>query len=294
MEGSAQSTTLEGGTQSTTLQGGTQSTTLQGGTQSTTLQGGTQSTTLQGGTQSTMLQGGTGATMLQGGTGSTMIQAQVKKDAGPLNVLILLDASQTMGQGMDNVLPSKQEQKMAVAKRVLKTTLQAIPVDVNVGLRVFGQSFNNAGSDCRQTALLVPIGKNNHQAIIDEIEPLTPKGMTPLAYTLMQAQRDFAGLPGERHIVLISDGFETCGGDPCSYIKRLSAMGYAMKVDIIGMGLKHDKIARDHLNCITQASGGHYYDADTAGELADHLKQSMLDAAGQGEVSGVVISKTHR
>ena len=273
--------------QSSTLQGGTQSTMLQGGAGSTTLQGGTQSTMLQGNTQSTMLKGGAGSTLLQGGTGSTMIKGQAKMDAGPMNVLILLDSSQTMGQGMDNVLPSKQEQKMAADKRVLKSTLQVIPADVNVGLRVFGQKFDNTSSDCTQTALLVPIGKNNRQMIVDEVEQLTPKGMTPLALTLMQAERDFEGLPGQRHVILISDGFETCGGDPCTYIKRLSAMGYNMKIDIIGMGLKHDKIARDHLNCITQASGGHYYDADTADNWQTSLSKACWMPSDKAKCPGL-------
>jgi len=115
--------------------------------------------------------------------------------------------------------------------------------------------------------------------------------MTPLAYTLMKASGDFRGLDGINHGVLISDGMETCGGDPCAYIRKLIAAAFKLKIDIIGVGLKRDRIAKEHLSCITEASGGRYYDADTAARLAQGLKDSVLRAVGEGKVSGRVLTK---
>jgi hypothetical protein len=289
--GGSQSTTLQGGSEKVTLEGGTQSTTLEGGTQSTTLEGGTQSTMLQGGTQSTTLQGGTGAAMLQLGTDKTMIQGGVQREE-QLNILLLMDSSHSMDEALDGSTSEKLDKKITVAKHVLEDTIQVIPSEIYVGLRIFGQSFkNDSTSDCQQSVLTVPIGPRNRKAIVDSVRQLRPSGLTPLAFTLMNAERDFRGLPGIHHVILISDGMETCGGDPCTYIKRLSALGIKMKVDIVGFGLKHDKAAREQLNCIAESSGGHYYDAETAGQLRDSIKESVKRAMGNAKVCGKVITR---
>lgn len=220
-----------------------------------------------------------------------MIQGGVEREA-QLNILLLMDSSHSMDEALDGTVSDNAEKKISVAKRVLEETLQAIPPDICVGLRVFGQSFqNDPYYDCQQSVLTVPIGPNNRKAIIQSVRQLRPFGLTPLAYTLMNAQRDFHGLSGVHHVVLISDGVETCGGDPCTYIKRLTAMGIEMKVDIIGFGLKHDEVAKAHLNCIAQSSGGQYFDAHTAGQLRDSIKRSLEKAAGQAKVSGRVITR---
>jgi Ca-activated chloride channel family protein len=264
------------------LQDNTQSTTLQSGTQSTTLNTGTQSTTLQTGTQSTTLHTGTESALIQGGTKSALIQGQVNEETGPINVLFLVDCSYSMKEG----LGLGGSQKMEAAKQVLENALVRIPTDINLGLRVFGQSFSNDPYiDCQQSALLVPIGQGNRRAIIERVRQVHPFGLTPLTYALMQAERDFHGMPGTKTIILISDGAETCGGNPCEYIKRLAQMGIKMKIDIVGMGLKHEFSARNQLNCIASASGGKYYDANTAAELVDSISQSVSKA-----ISGRIIS----
>jgi Mg-chelatase subunit ChlD len=270
-----------------------QSTPLQTGTQSTTLQTGTQSTTLQTGTQSITLQTGTQSTALQGGAYGTILQANIKRQGGPVNILILVDASRSMNESLKSGLANfmgmsdKTTQKMDAAKIVLQNTLARIPQDINLGLRVFGQGFdNNPMTDCTKSVLLVPLGKNNRRLIRDAVSGLKPFGLTPLTYALLQAERDLRDLPGTKTVILISDGVDTCGGDPCELIRKMEAMGIHIKVDIVGLGLKGDANARDQLNCISEASGGKFYDANTAGELLDSINVSVRQA-----IQGKVITK---
>lgn len=264
------------------IQGTASSTTLEGGTQSTTLQGGTQSTTLQGGTQSTTLQGGTASTTIQGGTQAAMIQAGVERESGPVNILFLVDASYSMKEKLGGA-----DQKIDAAKAVMQNALARIPTDINLGLRVFGQGFSNDPSiDCQQSALLVPIGQGNRRAIIEQVRQVKPFGLTPLTFALMQAEHDLRPLRGPRTLILITDGAETCGGNPCQYVRRLHELGIKVKVDIVGLGLKRDRDARDQLNCIAQASGGKYYDANTAAELIESVSRSVSKA-----ISGRVLTK---
>ncbi len=236
----------------------------------------------QGGAQSTNLQGGTQSATLQGGTQGELIQGKVEQESGPVNVLILIDSSYSMKEKLGG-----GEAKMISAKHVLESTLARIPPDVNLGLRVFGQGYTGSPDiDCQQSALLVPIGHGNRRSIIEQVRQLRPYGLTPLTYALMQAERDLRQVEGSKTVILISDGAETCGGDPCAYIARLRACGVKLKVDIVGLGMWRERTARSQLNCIAERSGGKYYDANTAAELADSIS-SMVHAA----LSGRVITK---
>lgn len=259
---------------------------LTGGTQSTTLQTGTQNTTLQVGTESTTLQVGTESTTLQVGTSGTLIQAGVEREGGPVNLLFLVDASHSMIEKIPSGDGYKEE-KMDGAKRVLQQTIANLPPDIHVGLRVFGQGFSNDPySDCQQSALLVPIGRNNRRAVIEKVRELRAHGLTPLTYALTQAENDLRYCNGPKTIILISDGAETCGGDPCAYIDRLAQLGVKIKVDIVGLGLKRDKDAKEQLGCIARVSGGKYYDANTAAELVNSISNSVKQA-----LSGKVLTK---
>lgn len=243
---------------------------------------------LRAGTESTMLQTGTESTTLQGGTEGALIQGGVERVGGPVTILILVDCSQSMKDKISsNYGGSEREQKMDAAKRVLQSTMARIPPDVRIGMRVFGQALSmNPNSDCQQSALLVPIGTGNRRSIIDQIRGIRPAGMTPLTYGLMQSEQDLRYVEGTKTLILISDGAETCGGDPCAYIEKLSRVGVKIKIDIVGLGLRGDREAKEQLNCIAEKSGGKFYDANTAAELVNSLSNSVKSA-----ISGKVVTK---
>jgi Ca-activated chloride channel family protein len=274
---------LKGGSQSTLLQGGSQSTMLQGNSQSTLLQGGSQSTLLQGGSQSTLLQGGSKSTLLEGGTKGAIIQGGVEHIREKLNILFLLDCSRSMREKFSSADPTSEE-KMVAAKKVLDQSLEKIPADINVGLRTFGQGFSASHeSDCMQTALLVPLGIGNREAIKERVKAIKAFGLTPLEYALKQAvEDDFRGAVGTKVIILISDGADTCDGHPCKFIEQLPKYGIKLKIDVVGLDLKEQN-AKEQLNCIAESSGGKFYDANTAGDLIKSVSTSV-DRAISGRV----------
>ena len=240
---------------------------------------------LQGGTGSTTLQIGTESTLLQGGTQGTLLQANVERESAPVSILFLIDSSHSMKEKIPSGDGDK-DSKMEAAKRVLQEACARIPNDISVGLRVFGNGFRGDFTDCQQSTLLVPIQKNNRRSIIESARAMAPYGLTPLTYGLMQAEQDLRYLQGQKTVILISDGAETCGGDPCAYIDRLAKIGVRMKIDIVGVGLKRDKGAQEQLNCIAQKSGGKYYDANTSAELINSITNSVRQA-----ISGKVITR---
>ncbi len=202
-----------------------------------------------------------------------------EQEAGPANILFVLDASYSMKEKLSG------EMKMTAAKEVLQNALSRIPNSVNIGLRVFGQSYSSlAQIDCQQTALLVPIGQHNRGAIIKAIRQIEPFGMTPIMFALRQAaEEDFRGVVGPKTVILITDGADTCGGDPCAYLQLLRARGIRMKVDVVGVDLAREKAAREQLKCITAISLGKYYEANSSTALIDGIGQSV-DQAISGRV----------
>lgn len=256
---------------------------LESGTSSTTLSTGTASTTLSTGTASTTLSTGTASTTLEAGTASMMIKARAIKKQKPTTILFVVDASLSMKEAIDRDEHGRKIQKIDAAKQVLQKAMMKIPTGVDVGLRVFGH-LSQPGLECQATALLVPPGKGNRTAIISRVRPIRPTGLTPLTYALHQAaEYDLRRAPGQKTIILITDGVDTCGHDPCAYIKTLKPRGIDLKVDIVGLDIRRD-FAKKKLDCIATSSGGKYYDANTAADLIDSVSHSVSQA-----ISGEVI-----
>ena len=196
-------------------------------------------------------------------------------------VLIVFDASGSMEDKIQG------ETKIHIAKRVLEDVLLKANTDVNIGLRVYGltKPTGNPYFDCNDSKLLVLPGTGNRRLIVSEIYKILPRGFTPITYSLSQALQDLAPYQGEKSIILISDGLETCGGDPCELAKSLAATNTDLKIDVVGYGVRDDWEAREQLMCIALATKGRYFSANSADELAGGLAESINKS-----VSGRIIT----
>jgi len=103
---------------------------------------------------------------------------------------------------------------------------------------------------------------------------LRPTGQTPIAYALNQASQDFSSLWDDRAVVLVTDGIESCGGDPVWAARELREQG--ITVHLIGFGLG-DAADEDtaSLRAVAYASGGRYVTAGSAAELQEALMQTV-------------------
>jgi Mg-chelatase subunit ChlD len=195
------------------------------------------------------------------------------------SLLIILDCSSSMAEVVQG------EVKIDVAKEVILDLLSDLPASFEVGLRVF--------ADCESSQLLVPI-----QPLVDvgafrsQVTTLTPHGLTPIAYTLQRVKRDFAGIAGAKLVLLITDGMETCDGDPVKAAKDLLTAGYDLRVNVVGYDIGRDSEARDQLTQIAQASGGVFLEASNRDELRQALSlsapfsYSVYDSSGSLVYSG--------
>ncbi len=104
-------------------------------------------------------------------------------------------------------------------------------------LRMYGSTVKYPPGDCNDSKLFVPFAKNNVQKIKDAVKKVEPTGITPIEHSLTEAANDFPDTKAINTIILITDGIEECGGDPCKARMELQSKGIVLKPCIIGIGL---------------------------------------------------------
>lgn len=196
--------------------------------------------------------------------------------AGPTRVLLMLDASGSMAARMGG------STKMQAARDALTAFVDRLDGDVQVALRVYGHTGNNtpAGKpeSCRGTALVHPFAALDPARFRAAVGSFEPQGWTPIAAALQAAASDFPAGPGGNNVVyLVSDGEETCGGDPSAAARALRASGIAVTVNVIGFGV--DAKAAAQLRPIAEAGGGEYLSANSAADLTRLFNERVRLAA---------------
>jgi len=161
-------------------------------------------------------------------------------------ILFVLDGSGSMKQKYDKV------SKFETAKQLLFKLIDSVEhknPNVEFAVRVFGFQNPNTAHNCKDSKLLIPFAKNNAPKIFSELGHITPQGMSPIAYSIQAGAGDF---PEDAYslnsIVLITDGEETCGGDPCKISKDLSVKKISLKPFIVGLNV--DSSVYDKYKCM--------------------------------------------
>lgn len=104
--------------------------------------------------------------------------------------------------------------------------------------------------------------------------------MTPIARSI-QATADILATEEESvAIVLISDGKETCEGDPCALVDQLRKQGIDLVMHVVGFDVSAEE--REELECIARAGGGSYFSAADADGLREATEQVLDSAVGPG------------
>ena len=183
-------------------------------------------------------------------------------------VEIVVDTSRSMWGQIDG------KPKMVIAKEILHDASFWLPDDLNLALRAYGNASASTDNDCADSSLLVPFGTKNRTSIRDAISQLRPLGQTPIAYALNQAAGDFAALESERALVLVTDGIESCGGDPVAAARELRKQGIMIHLIGFGLGNTADQDTAS-LQAIADASGGYFLTANSAEELREALEVTV-------------------
>ena len=199
--------------------------------------------------------------------------AAVAQEAAGSDTMIILDASGSMW-GI-----AGGQTKIASARTAVRGLLEAWPDNRKLGLMAYG---HRRKGDCGDIETIAPVGGIDAAALAGAVDRLNPKGKTPIAASLTKAADDLKSAETRATIILVSDGIETCGGDPCAVAKALEASGVDFTAHVIGFDVS-DPAAKAQLRCIADVSGGIYRDAEDGAGLGDALKETAAATGGDAK-----------
>ena len=179
---------------------------------------------------------------------------------------IILDASGSMLGKIDG------QRKIDIAHKALSELVTGLPDNAEVALRTYGRQRSN---DCQDVELVQPLSKLDRSALIGQITNIIPvaESRTPLALSLQQTADDLRNIDGSAMIILVSDGDETCGGDPAAVAAKLRAERPELRISVIGFNVGPEEW-RTRLRTTADNGGGSYFDAANAAQLATALQNA--------------------
>lgn len=187
--------------------------------------------------------------------------------AEPSKVILVLDASGSMAGKIHG------RSKMEIARESVSQVVNGLGNDVQLGLMVYG---HRRKGDCEDIELLIPPGPVDRAAFLAKVNALSPLGNTPLTRAVEMAA---TALKYEEHpatVILVSDGLETCGGDPCEMALKLEAAGLKFTTHVVAFDLTQQEILK--IRCLADKTGGMLLRASDAGSLVHALKSAVESA----------------
>lgn len=195
---------------------------------------------------------------------------------------------------------------IGVAKRSMASIVAQIPASTNIGFRVFGH--DNYGSNsfaantlqevksivkkgkkitvitqkgptgsttgvCSATKQVAPVTSANTNAILAGMNSVDIGGATPMVYALDRAAyEDFAAYDtvSPKKIILITDGGENCGGNPCEFARRLMQKRSDIHIDVVLVSSY-----TPNLTCLATTTGGHFYNINNLSDFSTVMNKSM-------------------
>jgi Mg-chelatase subunit ChlD len=199
-------------------------------------------------------------------------------------VALVLDASGSMKESLPDGVT-----RMDAAKRAVGKLVSTLPGVTRLAFRAYGHQSPAKAKNCKDTALLSPFGSVQQvkDAVVAQANALAPQGYTPISYALQQAANDLSSEEATVHtVVLVSDGQQTCPGDPCAVAKALAEADAKLVIHTIGAGV--DSATREQLTCIAKAARGMYQDAANTAEL-----EKVVAVAAEAEAVEVATKPTN-
>ena len=204
--------------------------------------------------------------------------------AGDAAIELVVDTSGSMRKLLGD------RSRIDVAKEVLTGLVSDdLPAGTLVALRRFPPR-----SDPCNSALETPLGPLEPASMAATIASFTAprKAQTPLARAIAAVADDLDGVTGSRIVVVVSDGKESCKGDPVAEVRRLQAQGVDVTLNVVGLAL--DRASRRGIARLADVGSGTYFAATDAESLGAALRAAVsapvqvLDASGAVVAGGTV------
>jgi Ca-activated chloride channel family protein len=207
--------------------------------------------------------------------------ASVAPAGAATDLLLILDASGSMWGQVAG------EAKIVIARRVMKDLAGKIPAGTEVGLIAYG---HRREGDCDDIETIIALGPLDAAAIGAKVEALNAKGKTPITKAVQQAIAALKARDTAATVVLVSDGIETCGGDPCAAVRDAKQAGVKFVMHVVGFDVGDVDVSQ--LECAAQAGGGLYFDTKNADDLAGALDQALEAPTAEAKPTTLAVQAT--
>ena len=198
------------------------------------------------------------------GTALSQTNAATAQFADLPQAMLVMDFSSSMWGSVNG------EAKFQVLNDIVDRNFDEWSQSLELGLLAYG---HRRKGDCRDIELAFRPGEAQSRTLRKWVTSQRPVGKTPLGNSLVTAASFFNNKGQDANLIVLSDGIESCGVDPCRIIRDLQANGAKMTAHVIGFDLN----ARDagEIRCIADLTGGTYVDANRADQRIDGFRRAV-------------------
>ncbi len=195
------------------------------------------------------------------------------------DTIIVLDVSNSMWGQIDGVA------KILIARGVIGDLVTDLQEDIDFGLVAYG---HRAKADCGDIETIVPVGELDPADFKQAVNGLQPQGRTPLTAAVRLAAEQLNYTTRSARIVLVSDGVESCDGNPAALAAELGENALDLTVHVIGFDVSGID-DQSGLEALAKLNGGLYLTPDTSNELKDDLN-SMMEMPTDGSMANAAMA----
>lgn len=194
-----------------------------------------------------------------------VLQDVVYKPDRPV-LMIILDGSNSM-----NLNDKSGIKKIDAARQVISDIVSQLDTNkTSVGLMAFNQG-------CNSTRLYVEPTNTDPYRIRAVVDTMQAGWDTPLALSIRKAGEILSHTNQKVRLLIVSDGGESCGGDPVAEAERLMN-SYNIEPTIYVIGYNVDKQSREQLNMISHVGKGGYFDVQDAQSLGKMINNIVFES----------------
>jgi Ca-activated chloride channel family protein len=185
------------------------------------------------------------------------LNTALAEERAPGKTIIILDASGSMWGQIDGV------NKIVIAREVIGKLLGDFPENQALGLTVYG---HRERGNCADIETLVSPALGTRDSILEAVNRINPRGMTPMADSVIAAAKALQYTENRATVILVSDGIETCNPDPCAAARALNEAAVDFTAHVVGFDITEAEALRQ-MQCMADETGGMFLTAGNAAEL---------------------------
>lgn len=204
------------------------------------------------------------------------VQPQPQQKAPITDIAIVFDCSASMAERT-----SDGQAKMDVAKKLVAKLVSSVPDGLNLTFVIYG---HDKQLNCQAVSIVRPLRRIDAAGkaqLAKTVQALKPVGNTPIALALRTAGKEVSKNNAFSGMVLVSDGKETCNGNPTAEAATLAKNPkLSFGIQVVGFDVTPDE--RRSLEEIADAGGGKYFNAQTSDDLVavlDDIARQLKEAA---------------